>query len=108
VKIAIATPEQALGYAPLQTDFVHPFEIRRRIASLLEEERRTSTEYRFVTMNRTVLDLVRSDGSIGYEDVVVWNGTALAPVLDLHGEDWFSSFGLGDLFDSGDLEPPEE
>jgi hypothetical protein len=110
MKIAIATPEQVgLDWLPFRTDFMHPFNIRAEIKRLLEVEGETREEIKLVCMNRTVLDLVgwseaKNTPLLSYEDVVVWDGEKLVPLLDLHDEHWLAHFTLGDLFDRGHLD----
>jgi hypothetical protein len=116
MQIAIASPEEMglkegrfPGWVPFPTDFLWPREIRSRIVALLKEEEvdeSGETEFKLVTMNRTVLDLVthqdiKNPGPMDYEDVYVWSDEKkdLVPLLELHDEDWLVHFALGDLLD---------
>lgn len=115
MKIAIARPEQAgEGWTPFPTDpFMHPHEIRVALAEMLDREdnpREMDPEHHIVTMNRTVLDQVGMAGSkqnprIVYDDVFLWNGESLVPLLYTHDEEWLVHFSLGDLFNRCRLEP---
>jgi len=92
----------------IQTEFVHPFDIRKHIHSLIQAEESSGIELFIVTMNRTILDMVtcpdiKSPGPISYDDVVVWNDGKLTPLLDMHDENWLSHSALGDLFDRGEI-----
>ena len=84
MKIAVATPQQMGmeqdnthpdGWVLLDTEWLLPHEIRAKVAALLESED-DSTEHCIVTVNRTVLDMVKGhphedEPSIDYEDVSV-------------------------------------
>jgi len=110
MRIAIATPEQAGDrWTPFLCEFVHPLEIRRRILVLLEAEESGQPENLIITLNRTVLDMVTHPNSksvvpLGYDDIEVWDGEKLVPLLTLHSWEWMSHFSLGDLFDRGELD----
>jgi len=106
MKIAIAKKYQAGdGWEPMFTDFMLPEDIRNYVRELLETEESTLREIKRCTMNRTVLDMVRSEGLIVYEDVFVWreDRKRLVPLLELHTEDWLSQTRLGTLFERGEL-----
>ena len=124
MKIAIGKPSDVgASWTPLVTDFRTPQEIREDLHERLAFERRgdlsrtgsnngieskddPNRESWLVTTNRTVLDLVRPEGAIGYEDVFVWGQGRLVPLLELHAADWLTHFALGDLYDSLALEVP--
>lgn len=105
VRVAIATPKQAgPEWEPFLTDYVHPFAIREAV------QRCVDRDAHIVTMNHTVLDMVRSSEHhdnvlIGYEDVVVWSARLqkLVPLTDIHDEAWLAAFSVGDLFEQGEL-----
>lgn len=109
MKIAIAkSKDVSAKWLSLPTDAMWPHEIRARVMTFLEEEERGAPEYHIVTLNRTILDLVTSaerkcPGPLSYEDVAVWNGSQLVPLLELHDEDWLVHFCLGDLLERGEL-----
>ena len=116
MKIAVATPEEMEfvdgksphypGWVLFPTDFVRPSEIRARIAALIQQEEDEETEFKLVTMNRTVLDQVthhdaKSGGPMDYEDVALWSEERgmLVPLLEFHDPKWLSHFALGDVLD---------
>lgn len=119
MKLAVATPEEMgfhegvserfSGWVLFPTDFVRPSEIRARIYALIldeDDDETDATEYKLVTMNRTVLDMVthpeiKCPGPMDYDDVFVWSDEAedLVPLLTLHEEDWLVHFSLGDIID---------
>jgi hypothetical protein len=109
VKIAIGKPSEAgASWTPFVTDFRSPQEIRADIHHrlTLESKEDPDRESWLVTTNRTVLDLVRHEGAIGYEDVFIWSQGRLVPLLEIHAADWLTHFALGDLYDSLALEVP--
>jgi len=114
MQIAIASPDEMglkyglfLGWVPFPTDFLKPSEIRSRVMDLLRQEdadESGETEFKIVTMNRTVLDLVthpdiKNPGPLDYEDVFMWSDAKkdLVPLLELHNEECLVQFHLGDL-----------
>ena len=116
MQIAVASPtEMGLeegrfpGWEPFPTDFLKPSEIRSRVMDLLRQEdadESGETEFKIVTMNRTILDLVthpdiKNPGPMDYEDVFLWSDEKkdLVPLLELHNEEWLVHFHLGDLLD---------
>lgn len=114
MKLAIATPKQAgIEWTPFLTEFMTPAEIRLKLAGWIQTERDSGdagddTEFKIVTMNRTVLDQVTSEhaknvGPITYENVLVWKEDhgRLVPLLALHDDCWLCHFSLGDVFDRG-------
>lgn len=113
MRIAIATIEQAGdGWLPYPLDsFTHPDDIRETVHTILAREGRPGEpDLRIVTMNRTLLDMVTSTevknaGPLYYEDVVIWDGEKLSPLLDHYSKEWLSQFPLGDLVDRGELDP---
>lgn len=59
-------------------------------------------------MNRTVLDMVsyaeaKDLDPLTYEDVLVWDGSKLVPLLERHESEWLCHFTLGSIFESGRL-----
>jgi len=111
MRVAIATPRQVgIEWFPFPFDpFTHPNEIRETVKALIAREEQTGVELNVVTMNRTLLDMIRASGSknaadLYYEDVLLWDGEKLSPLLDHYSEDWLSHFALGDLFDRGELD----
>ncbi len=96
------------GYQPLFCDDVRPEAIRKAIEAKLatEEYNRAhnpgAKEYKHVTMNRTVLDMVQYAGSknnygISYEDCEILIDGRLIPLLEWRSEAWLSLFALGDV-----------
>lgn len=118
MKLAIAKPQDirfVFGMSKLYADwlilhtaFLTPREIREVIQEFLEREEHEDIEFKLITMNRTVLDMVKhpeskNASSLTYEDVFIWKDGRLVPLLDLYDEDWLSHFALGDLFDRNAL-----
>lgn len=112
MRIAIGKPTEVGGeWTPFPNDpFMHPHEIRVGLHKMLDsEEAPDAPELSIVTLNRTVLDQVGMEGTkrnprITYENVFVWDGDKLVPLLDIREDIWLVHFSLGDLFDRCDLD----
>lgn len=114
MRVASATPRQVgIDWFPYPFDpFTYPNEIRETVKALIAKEEQTGVELNVVTMNRTLLDMIRASGSknaadldLYYEDVLLWDGEKLSPLLEHYSTEWLSHFSLGDLFDRGELDP---
>ena len=113
MKIAIAynyrLEGQGLWRTLGNTSDCYPADIRARVEGLLEYEDMKGFEVHLITLNRTVLDMVTSSeaknpGPIHYEDVFVWRGGGLVPLLAIHSAEWMSHFSLGDLLHRNELD----
>lgn len=97
------------------TDNLFPEEIREDVYAsikLAEDEKDSEgIETYLQTMNMTVMDLIQSSDSknfdpkqnIAYEDVFIWRGGKLIPLLELRDEAWLSHFNISELFNRGEL-----
>ena len=123
MKIAIASPGQMRSdehgvctrFPPtvwvIDTPYVlnlYPDTIRKQIQVLLDREEEGLPEHHIFTLNRTILDMVKSVGSkdnvpLSYEDVFLFSDGKLVPLLDIRAEDWLCHFALGDLLERGEI-----
>lgn len=113
MQIAIARPDQVdASWIPLGTENISPEHIRRVILYMLENEKTLfNFEYKIVTFNRTILDMVgiRDYQLIDYENVWLWdaNLSMLRQLTKIKDLDWLAHFALGDLLDRNDLQTIE-
>lgn len=86
----------------------YPAEIRSYIRELLDLEGRINDEIFLMTLNRTVIDMIRHKYSkeflgLSYDDVYVDLDGELVLLTELHDQEYLSHFSLGDLFERGEI-----
>ena len=88
---------------------LYPHEIRKEIKEILFKEEMLQYEdiefeYILSTLNTTVINMVRNEGDLTYDDVKIWKDGKFVDLLTIYDEEWLSVFDLGDLFERGHLE----